>query len=52
VNWVVQGYGVEAAIMDAQAYGNKAREALYHFPVSHNREVLEGLIDFVLARRS
>src|SRR5207248_3201678 len=46
VNWVVQGYGVQAAIIDAHTYGNKAREALYHFPASHNREVLEGLIDF------
>jgi geranylgeranyl pyrophosphate synthase len=51
VNWVVQGYGVQAAILDAHAYGNKAREALYNFPASHNRDVLDGLIDFVLARR-
>lgn len=52
VKWVVQGYSVQRAILDAHSYGNKAREALYHFPTSHNRDVLDGLIDFVLARRS
>ncbi len=52
VRWVVQGYGVQAALMDAHSYGNKAREALHHFPASHNRDVLDGLINFVLARRS
>src|SRR5213082_1170885 len=29
VRWVVQGYGVQAALRDAHSYGNKAREALY-----------------------
>ncbi len=52
VNWVAQGYGVQHALIDAQSYSNKAREALYHFPASHNRDVLDGLIDFVLSRRS
>jgi geranylgeranyl pyrophosphate synthase len=52
VNWVVQGYGVQAALMDAHSYGNKAREALYHFPASANRDVLDELINFILARRS
>ncbi len=52
VNWVVQGYGVQAALMDAHSYGNKAREALHHFPASANRDVLDGLINFILARRS
>jgi geranylgeranyl pyrophosphate synthase len=52
VRWVVQGYGVQAALRDAHSYGNKAREALYHFPASYNRDVLDGLINFVLARRS
>src|SRR2546425_10237229 len=52
VNWVVQGYGVPAALMDAHTYGNKAREALYHFPASPNRDVLDELINFILARRS
>jgi geranylgeranyl pyrophosphate synthase len=52
VRWVVQGYGVQAALRDAHSYGNKAREALHHFPASYNRDVLDGLINFVLARRS
>ncbi len=52
VRWVVQGYGVQAALRDAHSYGNKAREALHYFSASHNRDVLDGLINFVLARRS
>src|SRR5438132_11600498 len=32
VNWVTQSRGIEQAMADAQAYGNKARAALYHFP--------------------
>ncbi len=51
VNWVVQGNGIKRAFMDAHAYGNKAREALYHFPPSPERDVLDELIDFVLARK-
>jgi geranylgeranyl pyrophosphate synthase len=51
VDWVTQGYGVKRALMDAHAYANKAREALYHFPASPNRDVLDELIDFVVSRR-
>lgn len=51
VEWVTQGYGVKRALKDAYAYGNKAREALYHFPASYNRDVLEELIDFVVSRK-
>jgi heptaprenyl diphosphate synthase len=36
---------------DAQAYGNKARAALYHFPPSPDRDVLDELIDFVVLRQ-
>jgi geranylgeranyl pyrophosphate synthase len=50
VNWVVQGNGVEQAYADARIYANKAREALYQFPPSPNRDVLDELIDFVVAR--
>lgn len=50
VDWVSQGAGVKQAQIDAHAYGNKAREALYHFPPSPNRDVLDELIDFVVAR--
>src|SRR5947209_18836038 len=51
VNWVTKGQGVARSLADANAYGDRAREALYHFPASHNRDVLDGLIDFVVSRR-
>ncbi len=52
VSTVARGYGVRQAMVDAHAYANKAREALYHFPVSRNRDVLDELIDFVVSRKS
>ncbi|MDQ2887988.1 MAG: polyprenyl synthetase family protein [Chloroflexota bacterium] len=52
VNRVAQGYGVNQALVDAHTYANKARTALYHFPSSNNRDVLDGLIDFVVSRKS
>ena len=51
VDWVTHGYGVKRAMIDAHAYGNKAREALYHFPASHDRDILDELIEFVVSRR-
>src|SRR5438105_3670401 len=51
VNWVTQSQGIEQAMADAQAYGNKARAALYHFPPSPDRDVLDELIDFVVSRQ-
>jgi geranylgeranyl pyrophosphate synthase len=51
VNWVVQGNGIKKALLDAHTHGNKARETLYHFPASPDRDVLDELIDFVLARK-
>jgi heptaprenyl diphosphate synthase len=51
VNWVTKGQGVARSLADAHAYGDRAREALYHFPASHNRDVLDELIDFVVSRR-
>jgi heptaprenyl diphosphate synthase len=51
VKWVTEGPGVKRATMDAYAYGNKAREALYHFPQSAERDVLDELIDFVVMRK-
>lgn len=50
VTWVSEGYGVKRSLMDAYTYGSKAREALYHFPSSPDRDVLDGLIDFVISR--
>ncbi len=51
VDWVAHGQGVKRAQMDALAYGSKAREALYHFPASPNRDVMDELIDFVVTRK-
>ncbi|GAC1314822.1 MAG: polyprenyl synthetase family protein [Ktedonobacteraceae bacterium] len=51
VNWVTTGQGVVRSRVDAHTYANKAREALYHFPPSRDREVLDELIDFVVSRR-
>lgn len=50
VTWVAEGYGAKRSLLDAYAYGNKARDALYHFPPSPNRDVLDELIDFVTTR--
>ncbi|GHO52089.1 polyprenyl synthetase [Ktedonobacter robiniae] len=51
VEWVTQGNGVKLSLLDAHAQANKAREALYHFPASPDRDVLDELIDFVLMRK-
>ncbi len=50
VAWVSEGHGAKRSLMDAYAYGSKARDALYHFPPSPDRDVLDELIDFVTAR--
>ncbi len=50
VDWVTSSYGVPRSLADAQMYADKARAALYHFPVSPDRNVLDELIDFVVAR--
>ena len=51
VNWVVHGGSVEHAVADATTYADKARAALYHFPPSADRQVLDELIDFVVMRK-
>ncbi len=51
VGWVTGGAGVEHSLTDAQTYADKARTALYHFPASPDREVLDELIDFVVLRK-
>ena len=51
INWVVGGAGVERSQADANAYAHKARAALYHFPSSQDRQVLDDLIDFVVSRK-
>jgi geranylgeranyl pyrophosphate synthase len=51
VDWVVNGQGVKRSLLEAHAHGNKAREALYHFPPSPDRDILDELIDFVIMRK-
>ena len=51
VGWVTGGTGVDRSLADAQMYAEKARAALYHFPASLNRAVLDELIDFVVLRK-
>lgn len=50
VEWVVNGVGVEQAQADASRYAAQARESLYHFPPSKDRDTLDELIDFVVTR--
>src|SRR5437667_12695516 len=49
---ITQGNGISLAQADAQTYAQKAREALYYFPSSKNRDVLDELIDFVVKREN
>ena len=50
VKWVVNGVGVQQAQDDAAQYAAKARESLYHFSQSADRDILDELIDFVISR--
>ena len=50
VEWVVNGVGVQQAQADAARYAAKARESLYHFSRSADRDILDELIDFVITR--
>jgi geranylgeranyl pyrophosphate synthase len=51
IHWVAQGPGIHAALEEAERFGQRAREALSIFPLSQDREVLEELTYFVLARQ-
>ncbi len=51
IDWVTQGPGVERALADSHVYAEKARTALYNFPASENRDVLDELLDFVVLRK-
>ena len=50
VDWVTRGYGIQQAFQDADLHAQKARAALYYFPASPDRDVLDELIDFVVER--
>ncbi|GCE25242.1 polyprenyl synthetase [Dictyobacter alpinus] len=51
VDWVTHGYGVTMSMKEAHNFANKAREDLYHFPKSPDRDVLDEMIDFVISRK-
>ncbi len=51
IDWVLVGGNAERSLKDAYTYADKAREALYHFPASANRDVLDEVIDFVVRRK-
>jgi geranylgeranyl pyrophosphate synthase len=51
IDWVLSGENVERARKDAYAYADKAREALYQFPSSPDRALLDEVIDFVVQRK-
>lgn len=50
VNRVTNSSGIKHAMRDAHLYASKARDALHHFPVSPDRDILDELINFVVAR--
>ncbi len=51
IHWVSEGQGVKLSLADAYRYAHKARETLYQFPPSHERDVLDELIEFVVLRK-
>jgi heptaprenyl diphosphate synthase len=51
IDWVVAGTHIEQARKDAYTYADKAREALYQFPESSDRAIMDELIDFVVQRK-
>src|SRR5579883_1662151 len=51
VDWVVHGVGVPRSMTDASQYAEQARTALYAFPPSPERDILDELIDFVVQRK-
>jgi geranylgeranyl pyrophosphate synthase len=50
VQWVNSGQGVSSALDLARHYGLRARAVLSEFSASPERDVLDQLVDFVLAR--
>jgi geranylgeranyl pyrophosphate synthase len=50
VRWVAAGSGIPRALELARHYGDRAKALLSEFPASDDQQVLEDLVDFVLAR--
>ena len=51
IDWVLASRSTERSLKDAYTYADKAREALYHFSPSSDRDVLDEVIDFVVRRK-
>jgi geranylgeranyl pyrophosphate synthase len=51
VRWVAQGPGISAALNEAERFAQRARSALDTFPPGKDRDVLDDLTHFVLARQ-
>jgi Geranylgeranyl pyrophosphate synthase len=51
VDWVTHSNNVERSLAAAYGYADKARQDLYHFPASPDRDILDELIDFVVQRK-
>lgn len=51
IDWVLADGNTERSMKDAYTYADKAREALYQFPASADRDVLDEVIDFVVRRK-
>lgn len=50
VHWVAQGPGIHTALDEAERFTQQARNTLKRFPSGKDRDVLEELTHFVLAR--
>ena len=50
LNWVTHSDSIKQALVDAHSYADKARDAIHHFPLSPDRDLLDNLIDFVIER--
>lgn len=51
IEWVVSGDHIASSQRDAYTYAEKARTALYSFPHSPERDIMDELIDFVVQRK-
>jgi geranylgeranyl pyrophosphate synthase len=50
IDWVVSGNNIAHSRQDAYTYAEQARTALFGFPASSEREIMDELIDFVVQR--
>lgn len=50
VAWVNSSHGIEASMVEARRYAAQAAVILAEFPPSHDRDILQEIVDFVLQR--